>query len=191
MFEVELKAHVDDRDFVVNALNSFATYDVAVQKDDFYWGTVSGGTKIQARIRRETESGSGENPKSKLYFTYKQKELRQTSAGTQIEVNDEKDSLPVEEFFKDLGLKILLEKHKSVVGWHFDDAHIELCSVPPLGDFLEIEILSESDDEENVRSCKEKILSLFRRCGIGEEKIENRYYSDLLRQVELLGNAKV
>ena len=182
MFEVELKAHVDDRAHVIETLNSFAQYDDTVEKSDVYWGKMAGERKIQARIRTE-KSARGK----KIFFTYKQKELRVGEDGIQIEVNDEKecellDSAPVEAFFSDLGLRVFLEKRKSVVGWHFEDAHIELCTVPPLGDFLEIEILSGFNDETAVSAGREKILSLFARCGIGEEKIENRYYSEMLRE---------
>lgn len=182
MFEVELKAHVENRDFVIEKLNSFATYDVSVKKEDVYWGKIVGGNKVQARIRKEYGSSGTKN-----YFTYKRKEVRKGSDGIEIEVNDEMeceifDVSPVEAFFKDVGLDIFLEKSKSVIGWYFADAHIELCTVPPLGDFLEIEILSESDDESEVSACREKILSIFAMCGIGEDKIERRYYSEMLRE---------
>ena len=182
MFEVELKAHVDNRNFVIEKLTSFATYDASIKKEDTYWGRIVGGKKIQARVRKEVGSSGKKN-----YFTYKQKELREGSDGIEIEVNDEKeceifDIAPVEAFFKDMQLDIFLEKTKSVISWYFADAHIELCTVPPLGDFLEIEILSETSSESDIASCREKILSIFAMCGITEDKIESRYYSEMLRE---------
>lgn len=185
MFEVELKAHADDRNFVISTLNSFAEYETSVQKIDTYWGKIQDGKKVQARIRKLLPQ---DNPKeAKFFFTYKQKEVRKNESGIEIEVNDEKeceisDPIPFEAFFKDSGMEILLEKTKATIGWFFEDAHIELCTVPPLGDFLEIEIICESADEAKVAECRNKIISLFKKCGIGEDKIENRYYSEMLRE---------
>lgn len=181
MFEVELKARVDDRARVAEVLNSFARAEGTVEKSDVYWGTAADGKKVQARIRTEKSRAA-----TRVLFTYKQKELRQGENAVRLEVNDERecelsDPGPLEAFFSDAGLRVLLEKQKSVVGWHFEDAHIELCAVPPLGDFLEIEIMSASGGEAVVSEARRKILSIFARCGIGEDKIESRYYSELLR----------
>ena len=64
--------------------------------------------------------------------------------------------------------------------WHYDGAHLELCTVERLGDFMEIEILTESNDEKTVSQTKEKLLKMLSKCGISEDKIENRYYSQML-----------
>ena len=63
----------------------------------------------------------------------------------------------------------------------------ELCNVPPLGDFLEIEILIKDDSEEKVRSAQEKLFELLDMTGMGRDKIEQRYYSEMLRE---LGSAE-
>lgn len=185
MYEIELKAHVENRKEVIERLNSFAEFLESVQKDDVYWAKFDGEKKIQARIRRETNL---ENNESKIYLTYKQKETRIADDGTSCEVNDEKecfvsDSAALEALFCDLGLNIVLKKQKSVMGWQYENAHIELCTVPPLGDFLEIEILADNNDENIVRNSKQAIISIFKKCGISEDKIENRYYSEMLRSL--------
>lgn len=186
MFEIELKAHVDDREKVIENLNSFADYLQSVQKDDVYWAVHKDGRKIQTRIRREKDLDSGV---SKIYMTYKRKERRIAENGNALEVNDEReceisDSDALETLLKDAGFVVALEKHKSVMGWRFDECHIELCAVPPLGDFLEIEVMSEKGDEKTTEEKKRKIMEIFGRLEIGEEKIENRYYSEMLAEIK-------
>ena len=73
-----------------------------------------------------------------------------------------------------------LKKQKTVLSWHYDGANLELCHVARLGDFLEIEILSENNSEKTVSQSREKLLKMLSKCGIPEDKIENRYYSQML-----------
>ncbi len=184
MFGIELKAHADNRKKVVDCLNTFADYLQSVQKDDVYWAMQKSGGKIQTRIRKERDLDTGS---SKIYMTYKRKECRFSENGSAFEVNDERecllsDSDALETFLKDTGFEISLEKHKSVMGWQFGECHIELCTVPPLGDFLEIEVMSDKNDERTTNEKKQKIIEIFKRCEISEDKIENRYYSEMLNE---------
>ncbi len=66
MNEIELKAHVTDREKVKEKLNSFARFQRSVTRDDCYYVGPSGkGKKI--RIRKETE-----NETVTWLLTYKQ-----------------------------------------------------------------------------------------------------------------------
>lgn len=185
MFEVELKAHVYEREKVIEKLNSFAEYLGNVQKDDVYWKTYKNEKKVKARIRTETNL---EDSTKKIFLTYKKKECRFDENGKSYEVNDEKecelsDSITLEALFKDLGMIVFLKKQKIVLGWQFEEIHIELCTVPPLGDFLEIEIISNTNDEKTVSEKREKLISILKKCEIPEKNIENRYYSDMLKNI--------
>jgi adenylate cyclase class IV len=53
--------------------------------------------------------------------------------------------------------------------------------VEPLGDFLEIEVMCESNDDESVALARAEIESLMTRSGVSFDDIEERYYSDLLK----------
>lgn len=192
MFEVELKAHVADRASVIAALNGFACYEGAVQKEDAYYAKAGGK---RARLRKETPfiadgapplaSGS-EPPCPRVFFTYKRKEVRTDSAGNAVEVNDEKecmlsDASPLEAYLCDNGFSIVLQKQKTVLGWKSAAVHIELCTVPPLGDFLELEVLSERNDAATVEALRADLCAVLAKAGIDESQIENRYYSEMLR----------
>lgn len=190
MTEVELKARVDDRDALIKNLNGWAEYRGFVSRDDNYWG-MEGTLHKKIRIRREKY----DDGKETVLLTYKRKEQR-TENGTVIEVNDEReceitDALPLETFLKDNGFSIMVQKHKDVMDWTVGvegsasvpdglTATFELCHVPPLGDFLEIEILSPSDDPALVSSLKARLERYLQKCGIPKERIEPRYYSELL-----------
>ena len=125
-------------------------------------------------------------------MTYKRKEIKKNEDGTEIEVNEENEIIfenaaPLEILFSDLGGKIDLHKSKSVEQWNLckngENAHVELCEVPPLGDFLEIEIIKNQNDEETVKKCKNIIEEIFADCGISKDMIEPRYYRDMLKSL--------
>jgi adenylate cyclase class 2 len=185
MFEIELKARVHDYDAVKKTLDGFALYKGFAKKNDVYFRNESAG--VTARIRTEDFfAGAGEKPARAYFVTHKRKELRKTGAGAAIEVNDEKeftvnDSEPLKALLEDAGFAVKLIKQKSAHKWQSGDAVIELCTVPPLGDFLEIEIVCGSNDDSSVAQAREKIESLIERAGVSLNDIEERYYSDLLK----------
>lgn len=195
MYEIELKAHVDDRKAAIKNLEKFAVFSEAVEKDDTYYSASLDGKKIKVRIRKETPFTTKEIPgapqitkQKSVIFTYKRKELIDQD-GKPFEVNDEKEIFlsnaePFEAFLLDVGFQQTLKKHKIVLGWHYNGAHLELCSVDRLGDFIEIEIMSESNEEKHVAEAKEKLLKLLAKCGVSEDKIEKRYYSQMLSDLK-------
>ena len=195
MYEIELKAHVSDRKNTIQKLEKFAEFFGAVEKFDTYYSKNSSDKKSPYRIRKERPFKSEEIPSDKknnseksIVFTYKKKETRLQN-GNSMEVNDEKECFlsnaeTIETFLLDNDFVPILQKNKIVLSWYFEDFHIELCSVPPLGDFLEIEYLSESDDEKTVNETRLKLVSILERAGIEKSKIENRYYSQMLDEVK-------
>ena len=195
-YEIELKAHVKNRAEVIEILNKTGTYlGHTEKKDDYYHFELADGHTapdgrnfLSSRIRKETLTLDGKTS-STCYFTYKRKEIKKNEDGTEIEVNEENefttdDASALELFFKDLGAVIDIHKSKSVEQWKLykngETAHVELCNVPPLGDFLEIEIIKNQNDEETVRKCKSVIEEIITECGISLDQIEPRYYRDML-----------
>lgn len=194
MYEIELKAHVQDRKSLLKTLSGFAEYSGTVRREDTYYAIEASGRKISARIRQESKADTGEieleNPvQPKILLTYKRKELKTGNKGVRTEVNDEKEcSLSSQEALEclllDTGYRISHTKVKTVIDFKFENATIEVCTVEKLGDFIEIEILSPSDDAETVAGFQQQLRAILARCGISESEIEERYYSDMLRELE-------
>ena len=184
MTEIEIKAHVYDRNRVVKKLNEFAIYEDSVIRDDVYYKTEN-SSKPGIRLRKETRDRGIE-----YLITYKRKENRIGEDGLCIEVNNEletsiADPTVLAAFLIDSGYKAYLTKHKEVKDWIYQidettKATLELCAVPPLGDFLEIEVLSEKNDEDTVSSVRDKLKFLLSKAEIPERDIEDRYYSEML-----------
>lgn len=181
MNEIEIKARVTDREELEKKLNSFAAFEKSVTRDDSYYIGPSGkGKKI--RIRKETMDGT-----VTWLLTYKKKENKVSPDGTATEVNEEletkiDDPTPLVRYLEDSGYTIALSKRKEVRSWLHDGATLELCNVPPLGWFLEIEILAENKDLGTVLSAQKKLIEILLKCGLSEKDIEEKYYSQLLKE---------
>jgi adenylate cyclase, class 2 len=203
-YEIEMKAHVYNRQEVIDILNKIAVYGGHTQKNDTYYRLQKQFSQnsnqenqdnfqnyVTARIRQEKLTLDGKTS-TKFYFTYKRKELKKSSDGKEIEVNEENeftfdDDSALTLFFQDAGAQISLKKQKSVEQWNFfvdgENAHIELCTVPPLGDFLEIEIIKSENDAQIVKKCRNIIQKIFTECNIPLNQIEERYYRDMLKGI--------
>lgn len=197
MTEIELKAHVYEKEKLIQTLKTFATYEKTVSKDDTYYhlktSKVQNGGKdyISVRIRKETQSKENKTI-TKNYLTYKRKEIRTSENGLSTEVNDENeteilDTKPLEVLLHDIGFVPALKKQKEVIDFFvqtkFGKASLELCNVLGLGDFLEIEILSEKSDEKTVANVQSELKKILKKCNIPEKDIENRYYSEMLAEI--------
>lgn len=200
MYEIELKAWVDDIPATENKINEFAKYIGLTEKRDTYWRKKN--TEIGIRIRQETGKP--------IIATWKQKNLRQN----EFEVNTErefiigstdfaKDTIPnkknetslksalsnFEDFLKTSDFEISLQKYKSTKTWHhkteeFDLITIEISYVEFLGHFIEIEIISEKNDDETISMAQNCLHETLQKCGINKDRIETRYYWQLLKGEE-------
>lgn len=199
MVEIELKARVKEVVALVTRLASLATFQRCCYKSDTYWKEAH--KQIQIRIREEKSflmdafcfdaerwplkiEDFSADCSSQLLVTYKRKELVEGS----FEVNQEQEFQvdkrePLELFLQDAGFSIHLKKEKLVAAWQWDEVLLELCFIPELGNFLELEILCDSDSPEVVAAAHKKLRKVLAECGIEESAIESRYYSQLLQEV--------
>ncbi len=198
--EIELKAHARDRKAVLQKLNAVAVFDKSVSKDDRYFKMEKAGAPnghITARIRQEkTADQDGRAIEEKIFLTYKKKEKRLASGGGALEVNQEYEAALdnaecLEALFADVGFVPYFTKHKDAVGFYADTpcgkAHLELCSVPPLGDFLEIEFVTDGEaDESQIAAMRKELESLVVKCGLALDDIEEKYYSELLAEAGII-----
>ena len=193
MYEIELKAWCENRKTTEEKLKSFASFKEHVEKNDEYWSANCNGKTIKLRIREEKilDGKSGQTCTSYL-ATYKNKEVKKEAGKTAYEVNDEKE-FSVDKpddlrfFLRDAGFKITDLKKKSTDYWSYKirenkQASIELSEVFNLGTFVEIEILEKTNDAETLMNTKSQLIKILNLCGISEDKIESRYYTDLLKE---------
>ncbi len=196
--EIEVKAHVKDRDSLLQKVKAFSSFDKIVIKDDSYFKLAKegfAGGHLTARLRRE-ERRDKENKllESANLLTYKKKERRLSADGAAIEVNQEYESAvenpqALEALFLDIGFEPYFTKHKDTIGFYADTpcgkAHLELCSVPPLGDFLEIEFVTDGDSSaEEIEAMRKELEALVLKSGLRLEDIEEKYYSELLQEIK-------
>lgn len=199
MYEIELKAHVTEREHTIAAVNGFASFKGTVKKDDTYFqferktdsaAGQHGSKPLACRIRRETVETSNGTKRTADILTYKKKE-RILKDGVPFECNEEHETIlsdaeTVKTLLADTGFSIAYTKHKTAVQWEtptkFGNALLELCTVEKLGDFLEIEILSENS--ENAKEIQNELKNLILKSSLRLSDIEERYYSDMLKEVE-------
>lgn len=143
-------------------------------------------TGLLAVLSQEFEKEQG--TEEQVFVTYKRKRLVEGS----LEVNREQEFQvdrrePLEVFLQDAGFSPHLRKEKLVASWEWEDVTLELCFIPELGNFLELEILSPNAHPQMVADCHNKLRGLLSRCGIAESAIEGRFYSQLLDEVRCRG----
>lgn len=213
MVEIELKARVQDITSFFSKVSSFAKFQRCCYKNDTYWKEPSKEIQIRIReeevfftdlsqfplqkwpvksifpnqekwipfeIPKETSLSSANN----TVVTYKRKE-RLAAA---FEVNQEQEfqidkKEPLEIFLQDTGFVVFIKKEKLVAAWEWENVTLELCFIPELGNFLELEVLSPSDTPEVVDTTHKKLRTVLAQCGINESAIEGKYYSELLQEV--------
>ncbi|AEH24622.1 class IV adenylate cyclase [Pyrococcus yayanosii] len=112
----------------------------------------------------------------KAYLTYK--EIRDERNGEFYEVEVEVENFEkTVEILRRLGfeVEVIVRKHRWV--YKIGDITFELNRVEGAGDFLDIEVI-----DDDVHRAKEKIWTVARRLGLGEEDVEPRLYTELLSE---------
>ncbi len=175
--EIELKAWADDPAALTARIAGLAGPGTAYVKDDAYWRPAPAGAGgadglgSGVRIRRQG---------AEAIVTYKRKEVREG-----IEVNDERefqvsDAGALEELLSRLGLAVWIRKRKTGTAWQLDGVTLELSLVDGLGWFAELEILAANDNPETVADARQRLLATLERIGIARERLEPRYYTEML-----------
>jgi adenylate cyclase class 2 len=107
-----------------------------------------------------------------------------------VEVNRETEfavdpAAAFEELLLSIGYNRYIDKEKRGTSYYFSGAHVELCNVSGLGWFIEIEIVIPEEGPEGQRdNAVEKLMAVFNALGISGERMEPRYYIEMLRDGE-------
>jgi adenylate cyclase class 2 len=190
-FEIEIKAWAEDPEGIGRLISRFALYEGEFLKEDEYWlkGEAAGNSAVQdaagipvtgIRIRRECRTDSEGRSRRTILVTCKIKEVREG-----IEVNDERefevsDAEAFAELLGRLGFERGQRKIKQGRVWAWEGIRAEILELRGLGWFVELEIIADNDRPETVAAARSRLLDLLGKLGIGEEKIEARYYTELL-----------
>lgn len=177
MYEVELKAWVDNAAALQTRLEALCTYRREYDKRDRYFTAPEcsadpGWVPHRFRLRRDGDE---------LVCTYKQKDIEQSvevNLEREFEVSDEDAFLGL---VQRLGCTPLVDKHKQGRQYDYKGLTVELSFVHGLGTFLEIERLLRDDSSEAERAAAgREVRAALETFGVEAERIEERPYTQML-----------
>lgn len=188
MTEIELKARIFDVPLLQSVLNVRGDFvGHFVRCDSYYRKHSSDGYPL--RFREE------DGPKGKrIFLTFKKKSVFVDENGVASEKNEEKESEIsenakniLESFFESEKIALYVQKEKIVDAWKCRSGEFavtaELCEVKDVGFFIELEILLEQSAEKNVcEKARQALLSLLDSLGVSRDAVEEKSYSQLLKE---------
>jgi adenylate cyclase class 2 len=191
-YEVELKAWVDDPAAIETRLREKFRCECRFAKEDMYFRAAVpfGGIREEFRLRVEHRSpggpagwfsdGGAPSGEPRAVVTWKAK-----SRSGGIEVNEEhefavSDPAAFRALAERLGCTAFFRKAKRGLKFVDRDTVLELEEVEGLGTFIEIETLAPDDAPDTIAAASARIRNLLRELGVSEDRIEARYFIDLL-----------
>jgi adenylate cyclase class 2 len=203
--EIEVKAWVDTPELLKQHIDSIARFTGVFDKVDAYWypapGTVAPGTAVPelafptsgVRVRKETVEDGRDDIRNGIQtarITYKAKEIRDDFEVTHEREVTVSDGDVFEELLTVLGLIPIKRKRKTGWAWVYDSdvisitegITVELALVERLGYFIELEILANNDAPATVASARDRLLAMLDVLGLARNRVESRYYTELLEQ---------
>jgi predicted adenylyl cyclase CyaB len=178
--EIEMKARVLAPTDLAERLRHEAEYRRDFFKRDEYFRFPAAGGVDPGQNLRLRQDGA------EALVTWK--ERRREGA---LEVNREREfsvsSAPAfVELILEMGAVPYFEKQKRGQEFRRGGLCLELCEVPPLGFFLEIEKLIEPEAGADLaaisQAARAEIAAAFAQLGLGEGDFETKSYSELLRE---------
>ena len=173
MYEVELKARVDNFEFIKNKLEEMYDYKGKIHKFDRYMRRKGDKDIIDKvfRIRIENEGA---------VVGYKDKKRQR---GVEINIENEFGVTDPDLFIQlmeKMGFEVYVEKEKKGFLFKDSDYSIELMNIRGLGNFVEIEKILQNPDNNEIAAAESGIRKILKEIGIKSEKIEPRYYIEML-----------
>lgn len=194
MHEIEIKAHIQDIDDMQERLSRIADFSYHTVKDDTYWTC---GEKT-LRIRHEYSAST-----KKVLVTHKRKHYTgMIETNKELEFELIASTVPVfTAILESLGMTLTAKKYKDTKVYipHADlfpariledilSMSAELSTIPPIGNFLEIEILYQDEGTDaalrqkhtdNARSIFDTLLAALH---IPQQALEMRPYHQLMKE---------
>jgi adenylate cyclase class 2 len=173
VFEVEIKAHLDDPDLIETRLIQLGAIlqKTIHQSDNYFQHPIRNFAQTDEAIRiRMSENNA--------YLTYKGPKIDSSSkTREEIEVEmQEPDKL--EAILKKIGFSSVARVIKSRKCYFLEDIKISLDKIEGLKFFIELEL--EVSNEAAISNARNRLVSLIKQLGIPSEKLERRSYLELL-----------
>jgi adenylate cyclase class 2 len=177
MYEVELKAWIDEPEVMRARLDELCSFRREYDKRDRYFAAPRcaadpGWLPQQFRLRRDDE---------RLVCTFKQKGVEE---GVEVNLEREFDVSDEESFvglIRRLGCTPLVDKHKQGRQYEYRGLTVELSWVHSLGTFLEIEKLVPDDAGDAERDAAgAEVRDALASLGVDPDRIEERPYTRML-----------
>ena len=182
MFEIEIKAWDKKTAETEKIVASFADYECFFDKTDIYYKQTA-APKQNVRLRIEKSFSEKSETVEKNWVTYKQKEKLPGGVEVNKEIEFEvSDGDALIQMLEGCGFAFSFRKHKTSKSFHYGAYHIELVEIERLGSFVEIETLCEDKTEATVKKVQNELFEVLEKCGISKTDIEERYYSDMLKE---------
>ncbi len=184
MWEIELKVRVPHPDQIAHQLDGRAVREGDYRREDIYYCPAEDpGGPTAFRLRSDRDSWVVTH-KVKTVGPQGIEESRETEFGVS-------DPQAFDRFAQALGYVAAVRKTKVGSWWRLGpDFKAELSEVPPLGYWLELEILlgfSASDDD--IDKAKIRLTGFLRELGLDPNQAETRPYTQMIR--EALATEKV
>lgn len=181
MYEIEIKAWNKNPAETEKLTALFALYEGFFDKSDIYYKQKK-PPRQSVRYRREKAYIKGKDSVEKQWVTYKQKERLEDGLEVNREIEFEvSDGDSFLNMLEGLGFELSMKKHKKSKSYRYKEFHIELVEIETLGNFIEIETLREDENSETVVKAQAELYKILEKCGISQNEIEKRYYSELLK----------
>ncbi len=173
MHEIEMKAKIINIKEIKEALHAIATFQKIITKDDTYFIHQDSKDSLPLFRLRQCQ---GEN-----LVTYKKRSFEdnlECNEEIEFKVDDEKSFI---EFVSLLGYEIDYKKTKTTTLYRKDNISYEVNHVEGLGDFLELECLT--NDINNKNSISRTFIDIFNKLGIKEDQIVKESYTSLIKKL--------
>ena len=173
MIEYEKKYHLRDKDALVAKLEElgFEQANQSSQKDVYYTRADVDYMKTKECLRIRTDDNGSE-------LTYKpptDKKMQESQAIWKEETNLDVDPIAAAQLLDGIGCSELCTVDKSRTSYKKDRVTVAVDHVVDAGDFVEIEILSETQEE-----LLEQIDSTAEELGVADDDIVTLPYRDLV-----------
>lgn len=176
MQEIEIKFRVDDREKLLSKLESLHSHfsEPMNQKDIIFApdlnDTENGEGKIFVRIREQNEK--------KIITLKKQSKVIMQNKEIEFGISDIDKAY---DFLETIGFREWVTVEKSRIATTYQEFNLCIDQVKRLGDFIEIEILSE--EENKTELYEQRILEVARELGIPKENRIDNYYDSMIAEL--------